>query len=592
MSDPEHRLSEHRLSEHRLSEHRLSEHRLSEHLRSVAAGLPVPAGDLDTVVARGRRRRNRRRCVNVLGAVIVVVVATVGTQQLTRGPTTRELRIGSASPASADLHWHVVPTSSGLGYVTSLTAAGAVYALSSAPATATPGMAVSPATLYRSTDGITWQVAPGPAGLSLAGVTSSGGDLYAVGTGPATAALAGPSVSVARMAAGARWRATSLPVDRRAIDAVSAGSPSYQMAQVAAGPRGVLAVLTVTASVDPQKVLPAGTATPYGWVVTGSGLDVLSAPCPNFSPNLGTGVPTPGPTPLGMTYQGSPVRCYSAAGNPVFGSGSSQLQVARTYTWAQLGVSGDALRAVLGEPEAFLSTDGTHYQAVDLPSAAGSSSPIQVVAGPAGFAISEGNAVLVTQDGRHWSAAPALPGGAYVQALGMLPAGPVVVETGPSMGSAVALLAGGQWSTTSLGSLLPGGGTPSESLLQAAVGPLGVAIVAVQVRPPPGQVAPPAVASPTTVAPNAVLRSAPTAPLPTTPPTVAGSSPSPTFSYKVLFSPDGKTWSARDLSSIVPGAAYEPVNLIVSTSSVEITVPTAASAPGRPSPEVVAVGAP
>jgi hypothetical protein len=546
---------------------------LEDELRRNAARVPVPPGDLPAVVARSRRRRQHRAMA--AGTSLAVVAATITGLALNRGGGgSRQVSVGVAATnppvrqGDAGIRWQRSTPHAGLGYAYSVSAAGSLYAISTAPGVSQPNGPTS--ALYTSSDGVDWTAATGPSDLSLADLAAIGNRLYVVGTGSATAVVATPKVGYTDDKSGT-WHQTALPIDTGAITA-KASMLNGEVIKIAAGPKGVVAVALISAVLDIPKLLPAGVTAPNGWALSATGIDVLGTGpvCPvgtsSSKPGLSsrkagvvvpTGESSPGPSQL------SPTPCFAAdGGSYAMVKPQTSRGVVASYTWAQLGVSGDLLQAAQGEPFVFFSTDGSTFKRIALPVSISSTALVQVAADASGFSLlmedSSGAAsVFHSTDGSTWQQDPALPGGfSDVTAVGRLGGRTVVVgntSTGvqgtqtapaPAAAPAAATLDGGSWAVSSLRGVLTSADT--KAVVEAAdVGPLGVAVV------------------------------------------VGGAS-----TTDVLFSQDGTTWSDQPLSQLVTGDITDVANVVVTANRAVVTVQLATPKQVGPVPEAVVVGTP
>ena len=162
-----------------------------------------------------------------------------------------------------------------------------------------------------------------------------------------------------------------------------------------------------------------------------------------------------------------------------------------SYTWAQLGVSGDLLQAAIGQPFVFWSADGTSFKRIAQPVPASRTAQVHISADASGFALLAQNSsgattVSHSADGQQWQQEASLPSDFNdVVAVGSLAGRTVVVGnsfTGdPSSSTAqanpsIATLDGGHWTESSFGAVL--GSSDSKVTVEAAgIGPLGVAAV-------------------------------------------------------------------------------------------------------------------
>jgi hypothetical protein len=255
---------------------------LYDQLRSKAAGVDVPAGDIDAVMARGRRRRHRRA-----GASVLAVMAAAGSVTgvvVSHSSSGRAAQISVGSPTNLpaapgdQLTWRVVPATAGLSDLTSLSSSGSIaYAVSTAPGVVAAGN--EPAQqLYRTADGLSWTTATGPTGVSADGVAVDGNRVYTVGTGPATAATGDSGAWTTAVSwtdnGGGSWQNSVLPVDLNA----PAGTVTVndEAVNVAAGPKGVVAAVSISATADLSKLVP-GVSAKTLWTANTNGVEVLGS---------------------------------------------------------------------------------------------------------------------------------------------------------------------------------------------------------------------------------------------------------------------------------------------------------------------------
>jgi hypothetical protein len=372
-------------------------------------------------------------------------------------------------------------------------------------------------------DGVNWSpVAEFKSDQYLSDLHARANRIYAVGTGAATADVGGSSNSlvVGWSDDGAKsWKTTVLPLDLAAIRSKTKGL-YVTGAHLAAGNKGIVAVAGVSAELDVPKVLPAGVTAPNGWAITATGVDLLGPPktdnpCPAGSQpaekfkmaqaaksgdSTATTTPPPqsgliGPT---MCVAENPSAPNVAKGGPAKGPetrpitsvGTLSPQAVRgvtaSYTWAQLGISGDLLRAVQGQAFAFRADDGsTNFKRVALPTTDPIGGALLVQATTSGFDLigttigaDKANpkvVVLHSPDGENWTNAAAPEGVDWITSIGEIDG--QTIALGESQNGVVALLGSpaGGWSTTDLS----GVSTDGEAHIVAAdVGPLG-AVVAV-----------------------------------------------------------------------------------------------------------------
>src|ERR1700677_3402521 len=91
---------------------------LYRQLRSKAAGVDVPAGDIDAVMPRGRRRRRRRAGASVLAVVAAAGAVTGVVVSHSSSGRVAQISVGSPiappAPTGDQLTWRVGPATAGL----------------------------------------------------------------------------------------------------------------------------------------------------------------------------------------------------------------------------------------------------------------------------------------------------------------------------------------------------------------------------------------------------------------------------------------------------------------------------------------------
>lgn len=533
------------------------DHTLATALRSDADLLDVPPGDLDRVMSRGQRRARHHRVAASVAVVALAAAGTVTTIAVRAGSGEHTVAAGRSASGTATqgetgISWKVVDTTAGLGMAQAqVEVGGKLYAVSTAPGPARPGASDPYAhVLYRSPDGVSWASTKAP-DLYVSDLGAQGNRLYAVGTGQVSATTGAPkhpgSIKVAWSDdQAASWHDATLPFD---FDAVAAKSTrtGVQRIQVAAGSKGVVAVALVTADLNIPALVP-GASDPHGYVVTPTGVGILAA-----DPNCPTDAQRSGAAP-------KRVRCTTPnAPGPVAPQAGQQFVA--SYTWAQLGVDGDLLRAVQRTPVAFRSTDGESFQRTNLP-LTDSDGDIQVGADATGFVVAGTSdptgssptlTVLHSTDGQDWTRIGSQSNGTYNEALGRLN-GRIATIGSTDAGPLLSVLEDdGSWRTTNLTGLVDPAVTKDAtvSVDTAAFGPLGVVAVA-------------------SVYPN------------------KGNDPGTT--QFVLFSRDGATWASNRLDELAGRAVgtAESAQITADHALVAVALP---HDPGTaPAPQVVLVG--
>lgn len=493
---------------------------LGTRLHDVATAFDVPGGDLGTTVKRGRRRvMRRRRTVAAATAVTVAATTAAGVRLIRSGDEPAKVVVGSPGSGGMDIDWARVEPGSALGtFATGLHGepGGPLFALSTAPGDAS----FEPdrdRVLWRSDDGVEWEQASTLDGdLSLADLAVADGRVYAVGTSVATADVSEGAEQAVVVAwsddEGESWNTAPLPIDVAAIAEVSPQDANLGYdAQVAAGPAGTVAVVLPRVYLDVPSLLPGGATAPYGWVTTDDGVDVLlvpeAAPCP-----AGSGIVPPGQEEaiaekrsadgidpnsraVATPSEVGPVYCYGADGEVTsVMSAQEAYGVTAAYTWDDLGVSGDALRAARGAASVFHAAPGSaDFERVEVPAVPDHTFPMSVEAneggfdlvlavwGPADHTDDDSARILHSDDGRGWADGGELPGDlTWVAASGTV-GGRATFVGNDAMGSPVQVRSDGTggWVTTPLPSQIDGIGDSGMSLFLAGadVGPSGVAVV-------------------------------------------------------------------------------------------------------------------
>jgi hypothetical protein len=505
---------------------------MNDHLRadltSGADTFELPPGDLGAVVHRARRRNRRRHQLSAsLAAVALAATTAVAIRAANPdAPKTNLAAEGTAGQlGDAGIDWSVADAPgtaiSAWSYQGTTELGGRTYALSTAPGEK-GGDGPLPPVLWRSSDGVEWEQATTPSGFRPNRLAAGDGRLYAIGTGPATAA---PSVHVGWSEGGeGAWADQALPLD---LAGLRARSTEVQVVPtgVAADHGSVVVAVTVGAQLDVPKLLPAGETAPHGWYLAEDGVDVLGdgPECP-----AGTTADDPNPVarrkadaagsieandeakaakaaadgrtvappaagttdPAGAVVQGQQYEswCYGADGTGRSYAPGEGRGVVAHHSWAELGVDGDLLRAVQGEPFLFRADAGSdRFERASVPATLGVLGAPMIVADRDGFVLVGTDrkrvgpkvdrpqvVVLRSSDGRAWTPdAGALPGVDAVQATGTVDGHPAVVGSTPEGGTYAELWPEG-WRVTSLSQLVGAG--KGSWVGAAAIGPLGVVV--------------------------------------------------------------------------------------------------------------------
>lgn len=463
-------------------------------LDDVARRLDVRAGDVDRVKARARARdRRRHRGVAVLTSVSLLAGAGLAVLRIGEpGGEGAPVAVVGAAAVRGDvpMRWEKIDPASGLGMARDVAFDGVLaaplYALSTAPGEADVGKAWPSRVVWRSDDGVEWTPSSTlDSGTYVSDLASTETRVFAVGTAPATA-VAGRKVSPPVLGwsdDGARtW--TRADVDL-SVATIAAGSSTMTVAgsDLATGPAGTLAVITISSTLDVASRLPVGVNAPHGWAITADGVDVLGPvpdqPCPDGM-STEKGVP-----------QGDSPSSAERADVPCFRDGEfirtvpvQEVQGVRaSYPWAALGVSGDLLRAVRRQPFVFFAPPGsTEFSRIDPP-AVDPVADVLVQARPDGFDVAamslESGVTVLETDGATWTSATAPGGIQWVQALGRLD-GRVAMVGSTATGSAIVRAdASGGWQTTDLTSAVDPALTADGArafVTAAGIGPLGAVV--------------------------------------------------------------------------------------------------------------------
>lgn len=548
---------------------------LDSDLRHAAATLDVPPGDVDTVIGRAGRRTRQRRALTTATtiAVVVAVIAVV----VSTGRDHRQVPVHVAGqPArlgDLGISWKRANPATTLAFSPIAKGAGPVYALSTGPGQ-TDTNAPQNRVVWRSDDGAEWQsMSTLSNDLYIADLAPTSDRIYAVGTGPAITAVSGQKSS--RLVSGwsddggRTWQQADLPVDMTAIAAKSLSS-GLGVAQIASGPKGTVAVATPTAQLDVNRVLPNGATAPYGWALTDNGVDVLGPPkgtdpCPAGTSAEKGGDTVAGPngsSPSGPVY---PTYCLSGDGSkpvtervagqePMVESPQQARGVTASYTWAQLGVDGDLLKAVKRQPVGFFAPPGsTHFERIDLPSPDGTGDASTVLAGKDGFDVvlspSYGPSglkqqppaqvtILHSADGRAWDGTGTVEHGvSWISSAGLLNGEPALVAQ--TDGAPVLLRSDGAggWTSTSLAGLVDTPAGQALMVTSSGIGPFGVVVIASPMQRPDE---------------------------------TGGLSNRP--EYRLLTSRDGITWQADNLSDVAGSAVYTSSPVLVTANQAVVKV--------------------
>ncbi|MDQ1438288.1 MAG: hypothetical protein QOK43_1917 [Acidimicrobiaceae bacterium] len=474
---------------------------LDRGLAQAAARMYVPPGDVDSVLRRGRGRQRRRRVVAGALTAAAFVATTVTAVSLAgrdagHTPVATEGQVGRGD---VGLAWRKVAPMSGLGMGSAVRQGSVLYSVSTAPGQADVRGDQRHRVVWRSTDGVEWSPASTLGDdLYLSDLTSRDNRVYAVGTAPATsavgAAVGGKAASDMVVGwsddGGRSWQRSRLPVDMKAMAARTTFVGPSGM-QVAAGPKGTVAVATMSARLNLSSVLPAGTAVPAGWAVTATGVDLLARTTPScpagMSPELRGDEGRRLKAGAGASGEETgPVSCFKPDKATTLLSPQQAFGVAGSLTWADLHVDGDLLRAVRRQPVAFVAKAGsTTFERIEMEGVAEAMGAPMLHADDDGFdmvvtsLVGESEArmtVLHSDDGRRWTSLGS-PGRGSPVAVGRL--GGRVAVVGMSDKSEAGLFrsdGAGGWSSTPLADVVEPQLPPHTTLAvsSADIGPLGL----------------------------------------------------------------------------------------------------------------------
>lgn len=437
-------------------------------LSEAANRFRISDGDVEAVMADARRRtRRKRQAVSVTAAVALIASVPVAQRIMTSSDNGTPVAATSApvQRGSLGIKWRRVEPKASVGYARGLSTQGPLYAVSSAPGERSVQNQQTSRVVWRSDDGVEWTTAStlGP-DLYLSDLSSREGRVYAVGTSPAEAVVPGrpPTLRSSDLVVGwsddgaRRWQTEKLPLDLPMNVPTRFGTVGS--AEVASGPQGTVAVVVLHAELDVPAVLPDGVTAPHGWATTDTGVDVLGPErdvrCPDGfdKPDKETGSQSPSEV--------MPTWCQNDKETVVLAPQQTRTVVA-SYTWEQLGVGGDLLRAVRQQPIAFFARPGsTEFQRVELSGSDSVRGGITLDATEAGFDMmattgdryGRDGAIMLLQssDGRSWTKAT-LPGGPrYAAGLGTL-GGRTAFVTAAEKGGTFAVADGdGGWKAVSL----------------------------------------------------------------------------------------------------------------------------------------------
>jgi hypothetical protein len=433
------------------------EHPFEQYLSERAAHLDVPSAGRSAIVERAVRRRHRRRTGAVAGlAAVALVGGAVVVGQSRQRDGAEQIESFGTRVVESPLEWTTVDVTHGLGWLTDTVETGSgLYSLSTAPGAREQR---GPNHLYASADGTEWTEASLPDGLHAGALAASADHVYAVGT-----AAAGGSVPVVRVASttdvDGGWDQVDLPLDVAALGAGFPGKVYVAGTDVAAGPRGTVVAVQVSAMVDVDRLLPGAEAD--GWWAEADGLHRSTCP-----PDLAQSTTTANPDAV-VPYDKGSDQCAAAQNEH--------------RTWAELGADPSVGELLAGRTYVFSQADGSTFSQTAVVPGAGFGTEVQQVGDGFRllFSVNDGGKPSRTQswssaDGTTWSPDAEIVDG-WLMAAGTIGDRPAFV-TVTDAGMALLHLAGpGGASTIDVNQALGVDGNPGVG--EASFGPLGAAFV-------------------------------------------------------------------------------------------------------------------
>ncbi len=522
-----------------------AEQAIVDQLQRHARLLDVGDTAVANVVRRGRQRGERRKVAVGVAAVVALSTTAIGAIQLLSRPvahrvvpstdsdgsqaTTPTATVPGASPneqltpvtrVASNLVWNSVEPGSAEALGSNMWNPSATTLGDHPPYLAwstSPGKMSNQAnnqyvpTLYRSDDGIHWQVAGGGSftqpEVSMRGTGSRNGRMFAFGTAAATAPIAegggGDVVVDVSDDQGASWRHITLPIDLRGL-ASSAGvqGVGFQGGMVASD-AGVVAVGVPNIVFKPSVYGANG-----GLIAQRDGARRVTYPTCTNTTNI---------TPTTISFSGgyaNPAATSPANTVPSGVTGTTisyppnTVPVCPTNTapqqsdlipWSALGVDPSAVAAMF-TPRAFISTDGEHFVEGSFPALPDGYqlAQIRVAASDSGFVAAAQlyspnggvplSKVYSSTDGLTWTESD-MPTGQY-DFINVLPNGTIIAfgiampnqPLGPGMTYPFVAVSndGVAWSKMTLSSLLtPEDGKSAQlNLWLADSGPQGLTAMA------------------------------------------------------------------------------------------------------------------
>jgi hypothetical protein len=390
---------------------------LADRLRRQAQTVDIGDTSLATVVRRGRHRSDRRRVVVGVAAVATLSGTAIGTIQLLSTPTSHKVVPATDSepteesipngtvPASvpgdelppvtridSNMVWNVVePGSTEALGGTNLGATLTNYqqqppylAWSTSPGRATdPNQAYVPQ-LWRSDDGIHWQIAGDGTftqpEVQVYGLGSRSGRLFAFGTAAATAPIpkggGGDVVVDVSDDQGASWRHIPLPVDLRGLSKMDGVQSVGFSGSLTVGADAVVVVAAPYPNFSQAVYQRFG----GGFSVSRDGITPINYPSCSASGVVTATTSVLGAVPLTVPPSGTAPAVTSPADSVVPGSTTTVVgvpagtavadntgctvdttpQTGALVPWSDVGVDPAAVTAMF-TPRVFVSTDGDNF---------------------------------------------------------------------------------------------------------------------------------------------------------------------------------------------------------------------------------------
>lgn len=474
------------------------EQRMRTALLQGAERLQLPEPGPTAARDRARRRMRRRQAgAGGVAAIVVVVGAITASQYLPTHQVQFDSAAGAGDGATGavldDLHWRDADGIVGNAKEVVQTADGIYFALSTAPGARRedhPDGAV-PQALYRSADGLSWEVADLGEDPWVADLEERGGVLYAVSTAPATRGEGTGQIGVSTDG-GQTWAQADLPSTATPPDADVALQGPFTRAGIAVGESGMLAVTSSTYRIAGEDVFSAAELHDDRAVLTtAAGVELFDASCGESTdpaaagaPPQGAGAPEAVPEPRDEADRAVSSPCAREDAEPL-----------RTVPWSELGL---ASAADLRVDELFRSDDGERWEAIDA-GALARRDMVDITAGPQGFFAvtrsheADGSSsveLLRSADGTAWEE---VRGMGAVSALGFV--GERIVGTTTSghgeQGEVEAVASGdggATWTRTDLAELVdPDGTGEAIAVVAQDAGTLGAAVVTAAYPDEPSQ---------------------------------------------------------------------------------------------------------